>query len=82
MVNEVMTRDVPAQSSVLLLRHSNSKDFDGVFNYCLIIGMLGYLETTRSDISYVVHQCTRFSTAPKVEHGKAINWLMRYLKGT
>ena len=44
--------------------------------------MLGYLETTRSDISYAVHQCARFSTAPKVEHGKAVNWLARYLKGT
>ena len=80
--NEVTTRDIPAQSSILLSRHSDSKDSDGVFNYRLIIGMLGYQETTRSDISYVVHQCARFSTAPKVEHGKAVNWLARYLKGT
>ena len=50
--DEVTTRDVTARSSVLLLRHSNSKDFDGVFNYRLIIGMLGYLEMTRSDIMY------------------------------
>ena len=80
--DEVTTRDVPARSSVLLSRHTDSKDFDGVFNYRSIIGMLGYLETTRSDISYAVHQCARFSTAPKVEHGKAVNWLARYLKGT
>ena len=80
--DEVTTRDVPAQLSILLSCHSNSKDFDGIFNYHLIIGMLEYLEMTRSDISYVVHQCVRFSTAPTVEHGKAINWLMRYLKGT
>ena len=80
--DKVTTRDIPARSSILLSSHSDLKEFDGVFNYHLIIGMLGYLETTRSDISYAVHQCTRFSTAPKVEHGKAINWLTRYLKGT
>ena len=80
--DEVTTRDVPARSSILLSRHTDLKDFDGVFIYHSIIGMLGYLEMTRSDISYAVHECVRFSTAPKVEHGKAINWLVRYLKGT
>ena len=44
--------------------------------------MLGYLETTRSDISYATHQCARFSANPKVEHGDAIRWIGRYLKGT
>ena len=63
--DEVTTRDIPAQSSILLSRHSDSKDFDGVFNYRSIIGMLGYLEMTRSDISYAVHQCARFSQHPR-----------------
>jgi hypothetical protein len=29
-----------------------------------------------------VHQCARFSTDPKVEHGEALRWLGRYLKHT
>jgi hypothetical protein len=37
---------------------------------------------TRSDITYIIHQCARFSSDPKVEHGKAIRWLGRYLYAT
>jgi hypothetical protein len=71
----VKTNDTPARSLVLISRHSNSEPFDSSFNYRSVLGMLGYLETTRSDISYTVHQCARFSQSPKQEHGKAIRWL-------
>ena len=37
---------------------------------------------TRSDVSYAVHQFARFVPDPKVEHGEAVRWLGRYLKGT
>ena len=48
-----------------------------------MIGTLNYLERgSRGDIAYIVHQCARFTTNPKVEHGNAIRWLGRYLKGT
>ena len=48
-----------------------------------MIGKLNYLEkATRSDISYAVHQCARFVSDPKQEHGEAVRWLGRYLKGT
>jgi hypothetical protein len=30
----------------------------------------------------MTHQCARFTSEPKVEHGKAVRWLVRYLKGT
>jgi len=30
----------------------------------------------------MTHQCARFTSEPKVEHGKAVRWLARYLKGT
>jgi hypothetical protein len=79
---DVKHTDTPARSSVLISRHTDSEAFDCSFNYRSLIGMLGYLETTRSDISYTVHQCARFSQSPKKEHGKAIRWLGRYLKGT
>ena len=45
--------------------------------------MLNYLDAgSRSDIAYATHQCARFAADPKVEHGKAVRRLGRYLKGT
>ena len=79
---KVKPTDTPARSSVLISRHSDSPEFDNSFNYRSVIGMLGYLETTRSDISYASHQCARFSANPKIEHGKAVRHIGRYLKGT
>ena len=76
-------KSTPAASSKLLSRHSESKDFDKSFNYRSVIGKLNYLEkATRSNIAYITHQCARFTMCPKVEHGGAIRWLARYLKGT
>jgi hypothetical protein len=77
------TRSTPAASSKLLARHPSSPDFDNSFNYRSVIGKLNYLEkATRSDISFSVHQCARFVSDPKREHGEAVRWLGRYLKGT
>ena len=79
----VKIRTTPAASSKLLTRHSDSQSFDNSFNYRSVIGKLNYLEkATRSDISYAVHQCARFVSNPKVEHGEAVRWLGRYLKAT
>ena len=79
----VKPRSTAAASSKVLTRHSQSPNFDGSFNYRSVIGKLNYLEkATRSDISFAVHQCARFVSEPKKEHGEAVRWLGRYLKGT
>ncbi len=79
----VKPRCTPAASSKVLTRHSQSPEFDGSFNYRSVIGKLNYLKkATRSDISFAVHQCARFVSEPKREHGEAVRWLARYLKGT
>ena len=31
---------------------------------------------------YAVHQCARFVTDPRQDHGDAIEYLVRFLKGT
>lgn len=81
--DNVKPRSTPAASSKLLTRHLESPKFDDSFNYRSIIGKLNYLEkATRSDISYTVHQCARFVSDPRKEHGDAVRWLGRYLKGT
>jgi Reverse transcriptase (RNA-dependent DNA polymerase) len=80
---QTKTKAIPAKSTVILKRHTDSAAFDGSFDYRSIIGKLNYLERgTRADISYITHQCARFAADPKVEHGDAIKWLGRYLKGT
>lgn len=81
--SRVKSKDIPASSSRLLSRHSNSEGFGNSFHYRSVIGRLNYLEkASRSDIAYITHQCARFSADPKVEHGEAIRWIARYLKGT
>ena len=80
---EVKAKSTPMKSSAMLLRHLNSPPFDNHFHYRSIIGKLNYLEKgSRPDIAYAVHQCARFCENPREEHGKAVNWLCRYLKGT
>jgi Reverse transcriptase (RNA-dependent DNA polymerase) len=81
--DNVTTKSTPMASSKLLSRHPNSPPFDGHFEYRRVIGKLMYLEkSTRPDLAYAVHQCARFSHDPKVEHGKAVKWIGRYLKAT
>lgn len=81
--SNVKSRSTPAASSKLLTRHSDSEPFDNSFNYRSLIGKLNYLEkATRSDIAYAVHQCARFVSDPKKEHGDAVRWLGRYLLGS
>ena len=81
--DEIKPKDTPAASSYILKRHIDSEPFDNDFHYRSVIGMLNYLEKgSRSDIAYATHQCARFVDNPKVEHGKAVRWLVKYLLGT
>ena len=53
------------------------------FHYRSVIGKLNFLEkSTRPDISFIVHQCARFSEQPKQSHQLAIKRIGRYLKET
>ena len=59
MTNEnVKEKEIPAASSKLLSRHSDSEPFDKSFDYRSVIGKLNYLEKgSQSDIAYITHQC-------------------------
>ena len=81
--DNVKTKTTPMMSSKLLSRHLSSTPFDASFDYRSVIGKLNYIERgSRPDIAYAVHQCARFSIDPKREHGDAIRWIARYLRGT
>ena len=64
------------------------KDKDGLprkddFHYRSLIGQLNYLTcSTRPDIQFATHQCSRFSVDPKRNHEIAVKRIVRYLKRT
>ena len=69
MGEDVTPKRTPADSSKLLSRYSNPKDFDKSFNYLSLIGNLNYMEKgSFSVIEYTNHQCARLYTCPKKEH--------------
>ena len=81
--DKVNTKSIPAMTSRILTRDPDGEDFDKSFHYRSVIGKLNYLERgTRSDISYITHQCARFVEHPKESHAKAVRWLGRYLRAT
>jgi hypothetical protein len=52
-------------------------------NYSSVIGKMNYLENSaRPEIAYVVHQCARFASQPRMEHIKAVKQIGQYLLGT
>ena len=76
-------KETPAASSRILTRNDDGVDHHKPFHYRSVIGKLKYLEkATRPDISFATHQCTRFATAPKKSHSRAVRWLRRYLLHT
>ena len=67
----------------LLHKDPDGPDMTKEFHYRCVIGKLNFLEkSTRPDISFIVHQCARFSEHPKEGHAQAIKRIGRYLKET
>lgn len=57
--------------------------FSLIVTYSLAIGSLMYaMVFTRPDIAHVVGIVSRFISNPKNDHGKAVKWILSYLKGT
>lgn len=70
----VKIRDIPACSSRILKRHSDSESYDKYFNYQSVISKMNYLERgSSSDISYAVHQCVSFCSDLKMNTGMPYN---------
>ena len=77
------TKPVLAKVSLQLHAFRDSPKFEGNLNYRSTIGKLNYLgQTTRPDIIYAVHQAAKNSTDPRVEHGEAVVYIVKYLKAT
>ena len=75
-----ITKPVPAKSHITLLAHKDQPKFSLGFDYRSVTGKLNYLaQTSRPDIMYAVHQIAKFSADPRMPHGEAIIYLVRYL---
>ena len=73
--------DTPAERAPLP-QHRSEAPYDGPIKYSSIVGMLLYLMHSRPDCAFAVHQCARFTFAPKAPHIVALKRIGRYLKGT
>ena len=77
------SKEIPAVSSAILQRDIDGDPFEEHWDFRSIIGKLNFLEkSTRPDVAYAVHQCARFSAAPRKSHAMAIRQIGRYLLGT
>ncbi len=57
--------------------------FDLYFNYRSVVGKLNYLaRTTCPDDMYATHQLAKYSSDPRQLNGKAVLYLISYLKKT
>ena len=76
-------KTTPTVTSTLLHKDTDGPDMQPEFHYRSVIGKLNFLEkSTRPDISVSVHQCARFSEAPKKSHAEAVKRIGRYLLAT
>ncbi|KAL7554972.1 hypothetical protein ACHAWF_018568 [Thalassiosira exigua] len=71
----------PAEQAALP-RDADGEPATGSFNYASIVGMLHYLNHTRPDCAFAIHQCARYTFEPKKSHEAAVKRIGRYLKGT
>ena len=79
--DKVLSKPIPSASSRILFGHKESQTFDNSLHYTSVIGKLNYLEKScRPDITYIVHQCARFSTDPRKDPVNSLRWLGKYLK--
>ena len=75
-----ITKPAPAKAKFILLAHKNHPRFTLDFDYGSVTGKLNYLaQTSRPDIMYATHQIAKYSTYPRMPHGEAIIYLVRYL---
>jgi len=64
----------------MLLAHKDQPRFALNFDYRSVTGKLNYLaQTSRPDIMYATHQIAKYSSDPRMPHGKAIIYLVQYL---
>ena len=73
--------NTPCEVGLKLSAHSDQKKVDGKL-YRQFVGSLLYLTINRLDIVYAVGFVSRYMANPHVEHWKAAQRILKYVKGT
>ena len=82
-MKNLKTKETPTKVLQILNSGKSKPPFYNIFHYMSVIGKLNYLEkATISNLSYITHQYAHFTSKPKANHARAIQWIARYLKGT
>ncbi|KAG8497106.1 hypothetical protein CXB51_008302 [Gossypium anomalum] len=70
-------------SSALSLQPDDEIEYMSHVPYSSTVGSLMYsMVCSRPDLSYVVSAVSRYMANPSKEHWKAVQWILRYLRGT
>ena len=69
------------ESRLKLSKRSEAPAVDAT-EYRSVVGRLRYLVNTRPDLAYSVGLVSRFMEAPTMEHWRAVQNILRYIKGT
>ena len=73
------TNNTPA-AYLFLNKNENCPARKASWNYCGIIGMIGFLQgTTHPDIAMENHQCKRFKNDLQLSHERSVKCIGRYL---
>ena len=81
-LEDATPKHTPAEATPLGT-NADGKASEEKWSYLSIIGMLLYLASnSRPDIQFAVHQCARFTHAPKQSHTNAVKRIVRYLLST
>jgi hypothetical protein len=87
-MSDVKAVSTPLASHFLLYKDQSPKTkeeegFMAKVPYASAIGSLMYaMVCTRPNIAHVVGAVSRFMTNPGKQHWEAVNWILRYLRGT
>jgi hypothetical protein len=80
-LKDAKVKSVPVKVSLRLHTLKDNPPFNLDFNYMSAAGKLTYLaQTTRPNIMYAMHQIAKYFSDPGQSHGKAILFLVSYLR--
>jgi hypothetical protein len=68
--------------SNIKLNIEDGESLNDINHFQRLMKKMIYLAVTRSDVSFVVSQISKFIHSPRIPHLDAINRILMYLKGT
>ncbi|KAG8477010.1 hypothetical protein CXB51_030151 [Gossypium anomalum] len=83
LIEEDLLQVTSLQSEVVQLVSDDEIEYMSHVPYSSAVGSLMYaMVCSRPDLSYAVSAVSRYMANPRKEHWKAVQWVLRYLRGT